>query len=154
MMDDLNDLYQQVILDHSRSPRNFRALPDANRTARGHNRCGRQRTFYLRRGDDPQITFASMRDLRPPGPDPDRRSAAGPRGSRGPVRARPYAYDGQAGGDDLGKSIFGVAQVPGSRKCAILSRHAVWRLSKGRATRCPPRRGALNLLWLRLIALL
>jgi hypothetical protein len=41
MFDDLTDLYQQLILDHSKSPRNFRVLPDANRTAQGTNPiCG------------------------------------------------------------------------------------------------------------------
>ncbi|HRZ57752.1 MAG TPA: iron-sulfur cluster assembly scaffold protein, partial [Candidatus Paceibacterota bacterium] len=49
MIDDLNDLYQQVILDHSRSPRNFRALANANRTSQGHNPlCGDNVTLYLR----------------------------------------------------------------------------------------------------------
>ena len=49
MSDDLSDLYQQVILDHSRSPRNFRALPDADRTAQGHNPlCGDNYTLYAK----------------------------------------------------------------------------------------------------------
>jgi nitrogen fixation NifU-like protein len=48
-MDDLNELYQQVILDHSRKPRNFRLLPDANRTAEGYNPlCGDHFTIYLK----------------------------------------------------------------------------------------------------------
>ena len=37
MFDDLTDLYQQVILDHSRSPRNFHRLENATCTAQGHN---------------------------------------------------------------------------------------------------------------------
>lgn len=37
----LNELYQQVILDHNKAPRNFRAVPEANRHAEGHNPlCG------------------------------------------------------------------------------------------------------------------
>ena len=48
MFDDLNDLYQQVILDHSKSPRNYTRLEGANRTAQGHNPlCGDQVTMYL-----------------------------------------------------------------------------------------------------------
>ena len=48
MFEDLNDLYQQVILDHSRSPRNFKKLDGANRIARGHNPlCGDRITIYL-----------------------------------------------------------------------------------------------------------
>ncbi|MEN3974969.1 Fe-S cluster assembly sulfur transfer protein SufU [Emcibacter sp. SYSU 3D8] len=40
-MNDLRELYQEVILDHGRKPRNFGALPDANREAHGHNPlCG------------------------------------------------------------------------------------------------------------------
>jgi nitrogen fixation NifU-like protein len=40
-MSDLRELYQQVILDHNRRPRNFRRLANANRTAEGFNPlCG------------------------------------------------------------------------------------------------------------------
>ena len=48
MFDDLTDLYQQVILDHSKSPRNYTKLEGANRTAQGHNPlCGDHVTMYL-----------------------------------------------------------------------------------------------------------
>lgn len=47
-MSDLRDLYQQVILDHSRNPRNFRRPEGSNRTAEGHNPlCGDEITVYL-----------------------------------------------------------------------------------------------------------
>ena len=47
-MSELRELYQQVILDHNRKPRNFRALEGANRTARGDNPlCGDRITLYL-----------------------------------------------------------------------------------------------------------
>lgn len=50
---DLRDLYQEVILDHNRHPRNFGVLPDANRTAEGNNPlCGDQVTVYLRVEED------------------------------------------------------------------------------------------------------
>ena len=40
-MSELRDLYQQVILDHNRKPRNFRRIADANRAAEGYNPlCG------------------------------------------------------------------------------------------------------------------
>ena len=43
MFDDLNDLYQQVILDHCKKPRNFHELPQATCSAQGHNPlCGDQ----------------------------------------------------------------------------------------------------------------
>ena len=48
-MSDLRELYQQVILDHNRKPRNFRTLTDANRTAEGHNPlCGDHITLSLK----------------------------------------------------------------------------------------------------------
>ncbi|MBI2839268.1 MAG: SUF system NifU family Fe-S cluster assembly protein [Acidobacteria bacterium] len=48
-MSDLGDLYQQVILDHNRSPRNFGKLADANRQAEGYNPlCGDHFTVYLK----------------------------------------------------------------------------------------------------------
>lgn len=46
-MSDLRDLYQEVILDHSKRPRNFQCLEDANRCAQGHNPlCGDHITIY------------------------------------------------------------------------------------------------------------
>lgn len=48
----LRDLYQEVILDHSKSPRNFNELSDANRKADGHNPlCGDKVTVYLKLND-------------------------------------------------------------------------------------------------------
>ncbi len=47
-MSELRDLYQEVILDHNRQPRNFRAPEQANRLARGDNPlCGDKVTVYL-----------------------------------------------------------------------------------------------------------
>jgi nitrogen fixation NifU-like protein len=44
---ELQDLYQEVILDHNRRPRNFRVLPDG-RKAEGHNPlCGDRLTVYV-----------------------------------------------------------------------------------------------------------
>jgi nitrogen fixation NifU-like protein len=46
-MSDLRDLYQEVILDHSRKPRNFRVLQHA-RCANGHNPlCGDRVSIFL-----------------------------------------------------------------------------------------------------------
>ncbi|HJX26897.1 MAG TPA: SUF system NifU family Fe-S cluster assembly protein [Thermoanaerobaculia bacterium] len=51
--DDLRDLYQEVILDHNRHPRNFRVLPEANCTAEGYNPlCGDRVEVYLRVEDE------------------------------------------------------------------------------------------------------
>jgi len=51
-MADLNDLYQEVILDHNRCPRNFHALADASHRAEGYNPlCGDRLTLYLKLED-------------------------------------------------------------------------------------------------------
>ena len=48
MFDDLSDLYQQVILDHCKQPRNFRELPTPTCSAQGHNPlCGDQLKLFL-----------------------------------------------------------------------------------------------------------
>jgi len=48
-MSDLRELYQEVILDHSKRPRNFRDMPDATHQADGHNRlCGDKLHVYLK----------------------------------------------------------------------------------------------------------
>ena len=45
---DLRELYQDIILDHGRHPRNFRAIEQPTHTARGHNPlCGDRVTVYL-----------------------------------------------------------------------------------------------------------
>ena len=47
-MSELNELYQQVILDHNKKPRNFRKLENANHTAEGYNPlCGDHLTIYV-----------------------------------------------------------------------------------------------------------
>jgi nitrogen fixation NifU-like protein len=48
MIDDLRDLYQEVIFDHNRNPRNFHVMENANRTVEGFNPlCGDRLTLYL-----------------------------------------------------------------------------------------------------------
>jgi len=48
MSTDLRDLYQEVILDHSKRPRNFHAMPGADRKAEGYNPlCGDRETVFL-----------------------------------------------------------------------------------------------------------
>ena len=52
-MSELSELYQQVILDHNKKPRNFRKLEAANHSAEGFNPlCGDQLTVYLNLEDD------------------------------------------------------------------------------------------------------
>src|SRR6266513_1133217 len=52
-MSELSELYQQVILDHNKKPRNFRKLEAASHTAEGYNPlCGDQLTVYLNLDDN------------------------------------------------------------------------------------------------------
>jgi nitrogen fixation protein NifU and related proteins len=47
-MSDLRELYQEVILDHNKRPRNFRTIEHPSRIARGHNPlCGDRLTLYV-----------------------------------------------------------------------------------------------------------
>ena len=47
-MSELSELYQQVILDHNKKPRNFRKLEQANHSAEGYNPlCGDHLTVYV-----------------------------------------------------------------------------------------------------------
>jgi nitrogen fixation NifU-like protein len=51
-VDELQELYREVILDHNRQPRNFGALPDANHVIEAVNPlCGDKLTLYVKVGD-------------------------------------------------------------------------------------------------------
>jgi nitrogen fixation protein NifU and related proteins len=57
-MDELRELYQQVILDHNRNPRNFGRPAGTNREAEGYNPlCGDHYTIYL------EMDNGSVRDV-------------------------------------------------------------------------------------------
>jgi len=60
-MFDLKDLYQEVIVDHNRSPRNFHSMENANRMAEGFNPlCGDRLTLYMHINDQGIIEDASF----------------------------------------------------------------------------------------------
>ena len=134
MFDDLTDLYQQVILDHSKSPRNFHKLENANRTAQGHNPlCGDNYTIYaLLEGDViKDLSFQGS------GCAISKASASILTDTlKGKTKAEVKAlFDkvhdmvttGNVNGGDLGKlAVFaGVHKFPARVKCAILPWHAV-----------------------------
>ena len=51
-MDDLDDLYQQIIIDYSQKPRNFKVMEDADVVKDGHNPlCGDKLTLYVKEKD-------------------------------------------------------------------------------------------------------
>ena len=53
MFDDLRDLYQEVIFDHNRNPRNFRVMENADRKVEGFNPlCGDRLTLFLKMDGD------------------------------------------------------------------------------------------------------
>ena len=53
MTDDLKEIYQELILDHNRSPRNHHAIGDADRKVEGYNPlCGDHVTVYLKLDGD------------------------------------------------------------------------------------------------------
>ena len=59
----LNDLYQEILLEHNSKPRNFRPVPDPSHTAEGFNPlCGDQITVYLKINDGAinDIAFQGM----------------------------------------------------------------------------------------------
>jgi len=61
MDDTLRELYQDVILDHSKHPRHFGKLTDATSTAQGHNPlCGDRVTMYLKVDDNDRIQDISF----------------------------------------------------------------------------------------------
>ena len=60
MFDELRDLYQEVIFDHNRNPRNFHIMGDADRKVEGFNPlCGDRLTLFLKMDGD-TITDASF----------------------------------------------------------------------------------------------
>jgi nitrogen fixation protein NifU and related proteins len=60
-MDHLKDLYQEVIIDHNKTPRNKHAMPNASHKAEGYNPlCGDQFTVYLNVDNDNIIREVSF----------------------------------------------------------------------------------------------
>jgi nitrogen fixation protein NifU and related proteins len=139
MFDDLTDLYQQVILDHCKHPRNFRDLPGATCSAQGHNPlCGDQlKLFVTLEGDViKEISFLGS------GCCISKASASllteGVKGKTRSEVERLFAqvHDMVTTGklaEDAGKlAVFaGVHKFPARVKCAILSWHALMAALKG-----------------------
>ena len=133
MSADLQDLYQEVILDHNRRPRNFRAIADG-RKAEGYNPlCGDRLTIYLQVEND-VITDASFQGS---GCAISKASASLLTDSvKGKTLGQAEALFGRfqrmitsatdVPADDLGKLsvLSGVRQFPLRVKCASLAWHA------------------------------
>ncbi|MFO1488834.1 MAG: SUF system NifU family Fe-S cluster assembly protein [Verrucomicrobiota bacterium] len=139
MFDDINDLYQQVILDHCKQPRNFHETPGATRTAQGHNPlCGDNLKLFLTM-DGEVIKDASFVGS---GCCISKASASLLTDAvKGKTRAEAQAmfdrvHDMIMTGkvnEEMGKlAVFaGVYRYPARVKCAILSWHALISALKG-----------------------
>lgn len=133
-MSDLRDLYQEVILEHSKHPRNYRAMEAANHKAEGYNPlCGDHYTVYV------DIQDGSIRDISFEG--------AGCAISKASASMMTQSLRGKSSGeaealfskfhelvtgnststDEIGKlAVFaGVSEFPIRVKCATLAWHAL-----------------------------
>jgi nitrogen fixation protein NifU and related proteins len=133
MFDDLNDLYQEVILDHSRSPRNFHELPAADHRAQGRNPlCGDQVTVFVRMKGDviEDISFQGSGCAIAKASASVMTTALKGKTLEEARRLFDQFHElvktGQAPCEPLGKlGVFsGVHKFPARVKCAILSWHA------------------------------
>ena len=142
MSDDLSDLYQEVILDHSRRPRNFHVLDHPDRVAEGHNPlCGDQVKVYLQLEGD-LISDVSFQGA---GCAISKASASMMTTAlKGKTKAEAECLfgrfhemikTGEADIDEMGKlaAFSGVHKFPTRVKCAILSWHAVMAALEGTA---------------------
>ena len=140
MSGDLSELYQQVILDHNKRPRNRGKLPTANRVAHGDNpSCGAQCTVYLRLDGDRigDISFEGS------GCAISQASASlmtlNLKGKTAPEAEAVYAgvhtlvTTGKVDEDNLSDlaALAGVHQFPARIKCATLGWHAALNALKG-----------------------
>ena len=142
-MSELSDLYQEVILDHNKSPRNFHKLEGANRTAEGYNPlCGDIVTVYVKLDGDviSEISFEGS------GCAISKASASMMTDSlKGKTTAEAEALfdrvhkmlkgelDPEADSIELGKLavLSGVCRFPARVKCASLSWHTFHTALKG-----------------------
>ena len=134
-MTDRSALYQEVILDHNRRPRNFRVLPEATVEERGINPlCGDELTLYLQMDGD-RIVDASFQGS---GCAISRASASMMTTLvMGKTRAEADAMVEQFRGLATGRSetdgdlpsslraFAGVARLPQRVKCAVLAWHTL-----------------------------
>ncbi len=141
MFDDLSDLYQQVILDHCKHPRNFREVSSPTCSAQGHNPlCGDQLKLFLVMDGEviKDISFLGS------GCCISKASASllteSVRGkTKDDVRkmfdqVHEMVTTGKVAGEVGKLAVFaGVYRFPARVKCAILAWHAVMSALKGEA---------------------
>ena len=139
MFDDVNDLYQQVILDHCKHPRNFHEMPQCTCSAQGHNPlCGDQLKLFVTMdgevikdasfvGSGCCISKASaslLTDFAKGKTKADVERMFG--------QVHDMVMNGTVNGDVGKLAVFaGVHKYPARVKCAILSWHAMMAALKG-----------------------
>ena len=141
MFDDINDLYQQVILDHCKHPRNFRETPQCSCSAQGYNPlCGDNLKLFLTLdgekisdasfvGSGCCISKASASLLTEFAKGKTKRDVEKMFG-----QVHEMVMTGNVQGDVGKLAVFaGVYKFPARVKCAILSWHAVMAALKGDA---------------------
>lgn len=140
-MSDLRELYQQVILDHYKNPRNYKVIDHADRTVEGYNPlCGDHYTFYV------DLDGETIRDVGFQGSGCAISKASASVMStlvkgktRGEAEALFHVFHelvtGHASPDaeSLGKlaAFSGVSEFPARVKCAMLAWHTLQSAVKG-----------------------
>ena len=148
-MSDMNELYQEVILDHSKRPRHFSEMPGASHQADGHNPlCGDRITVYLKVEGDviEDVSFqgagcsistasASMMTDALRGKTVDEAKDLFDRFHRLVTSDPSHAAENAPAGSELGKlAVFsGVCEFPMRVKCASLSWHTMKAALEGEA---------------------
>jgi nitrogen fixation NifU-like protein len=142
-MADLRDLYQEVILEHSKAPRNFHTLTESNQKAEGFNPlCGDRFTVYV------NVEGDSIQDIGFQGSGCAISKASASmmtQAVKGKSKAEAkelfdifhrLVTTGEANGhrDDLGKlAVFsGVSEFPVRVKCATLAWHTLQAALEGK----------------------
>ena len=132
-MNELRDLYQEVIFDHYRSPRNYGPLATANRIAEGHSPlCGDQLKLHL------QVEDGVIRDVHFEGSGCAISTASASlmtevlKGKREEeamrlMQAFQRLVTGGGESEDMGKleALAGVREFPSRVKCATLAWHTL-----------------------------
>jgi nitrogen fixation NifU-like protein len=141
-MSDLADLYQEIILDHNKRPRNYRAMPECTCHAQGNNPlCGDEVEVFVRLEDDKlaDVAFqgqgcaisrasASMMTGKTKG-----QSGADARELAGKVREMLLGAEAEPPRElgDLA-ALSGVRKFPARIKCAMLPWHTLESALEGR----------------------
>ncbi len=133
-MSDLSDLYQEVILDHYKRPRNYGSIPDADRRVDGRNPlCGDHLTIFVKmdgetvgdvrfEGNGCAISKASA-SMMTAAVKGKTRAAAQELFERFHAMVTGHGVTG----DDMGKlqAFAGVSDYPARVKCASLAWHTL-----------------------------